>query len=265
MSLQNALAHRNLLYLLSLKELRTRYKKSVLGWAWSLLNPLTQMVIFSVLFLYVFQATPPTGDPSGLQNFPLYFLCGLLPFNFFVISVGVSIGAVQGGSGLIKKVQFPHEHLVFSVVVAQLVTLLIEFTVLIVALQIAGNFTLPWLPVLAVIIGMLMLFAAGVALMLSAANVFYHDVNYLWGILGQVLFYATPVIYNPATVNLAVLRWIANYGPTGSFITAIHEVMYDLRMPGAGRFIQLAIYGFGMFFVGAWAFNKLSPRFAEEM
>ena len=128
MSLQNALAHRNLLYLLSLKELRTRYKKSVLGWAWSLLNPLTQMVIFSVLFLYVFQATPPTGDPSGLQNFPLYFLCGLLPFNFFVISVGVSIGAVQGGSGLIKKVQFPHEHLVFSVVVAQLVTLLIEFT-----------------------------------------------------------------------------------------------------------------------------------------
>ena len=110
-----------------------------------------------------------------------------------------------------------------------------------------------------------MLFAAGVALMLSAANVFYHDVNYLWGILGQVLFYATPVIYNPATVDLAVLRWIANYGPTGSFITAIHEVMYDLRMPGAGRFIQLAIYGFGMFFVGAWVFNRLSPRFAEEM
>ena len=265
MSLQNALAHRNLLYLLSLKELRTRYKKSVLGWAWSLLNPLTQMVIFSVVFLYVFKAEPPVGDPSGIKNFPLFFLCGLLPFNFFAITVGVSIGAVQGGSGLIKKVQFPHEHLVFSVVLAQLVTLFIELLVLIVALQIGGNFTLPWLPVMVAIVGLLALFTTGLALVLSAANVFFHDVSYLWGIASQVLFYATPVIYDPATVNLASLRWIANYGPTGSFIKAMHEVMYDLRMPGIGRFVQLAIYGFGMFFVGAWAFNRLSPRFAEEM
>ena len=125
------LAHRNLLYLLSLKELRTRYKKSILGWAWSLLNPLTQMVIFSIIFLRCSSKPPPIGDPSGLKNFPLYFLCGLLPFNFFSISVGVSMGTVQGGAGLIKKVQFPHEHLVFSVVVAQFVTLLIEFVVLI--------------------------------------------------------------------------------------------------------------------------------------
>jgi ABC-type polysaccharide/polyol phosphate export permease len=265
MSLQNAMAHRNLLYLLSLKELRTRYKKSILGWAWSLLNPLTQMVIFSVIFLYVFKATPPTGDPSGLRNFPLYFLCGLLPFNFFSIAVGVSIGAVQGGSGLIKKVQFPHEHLVFSVVIAQVVTLFIELLVLIVALQIGGNFTLPWLPVMLVIVGLLALFTTGLALVLSAANVFFHDVNYLWSIASQVLFYATPVIYHPANVDLASLRWIANYGPTGSFITAMHEVMYDLRMPGIGRFVQLACYGFGMFFLGAWVFNRLSPRFAEEM
>ena len=83
MALRTALAHRNLLYLLSLKELRTRYKKSILGWAWSLLNPLTQMLIFSIIFLYVFTQTPPTGAPSGLKNFPLFFLCGLLPFNFF--------------------------------------------------------------------------------------------------------------------------------------------------------------------------------------
>src|SRR3954470_1004816 len=148
MTLRSAAAHRNLLYLLSLRELRTRYKKSVLGWAWSLLNPLTQMAIFSVIFLYIFKATPPVGDPSGLKTFPLYFLCGMLPFNFFSISVGVSMGAVQGGAGLIKKVQFPHEHLVFSVVVAQFVTLMIELGVLTVALLIVGNMVLPWLPVM---------------------------------------------------------------------------------------------------------------------
>ena len=259
------MAHRNLLYLLSLKELRTRYKKSVLGWAWSLFNPLSQMLIFTVIFIYVFKATAPVGDPSGLKLFPLYFLSGVLPFNFFSITVGVSMASVQGGTGLIKKVQFPHEHLVFSVVVAQFVTLLIEMLVLVSAMLIAGHMVLPWLPLLLLILGLLVLFTTGVALALSAANVFYHDVNYLWGILSQILFYATPVIYNPATIDLKILKVIANYGPTGSFITAIHEVIYDLRVPGTGRMIQLVVMSFGTFFLGAWVFNRLSPRFAEEM
>jgi len=265
MSLRQAAAHRNLLYLLSLKELRTRYKKSVLGWAWSLLNPLTQMLIFTVIFLYVFKATPPIGDPGGLKVFPLYFLSGALPFNFFSISVGVAMGSVQGGAGLIKKVQFPHEHLVFSVVVAQFVTLLIELLVLTVAMLIAGNPVLPWLPMLMAVLGLLAMFTTGVALTLAAANVFYHDVNYLWGILSQILFYATPIIYVPATIDVSALRFVANYGPTGSFITAIHNIVYDLRMPGYGRLVQLTVMSVITFFVGAWIFNRLSPRFAEEM
>lgn len=265
MSLRTAAAHRNLLYLLSLKELRTRYKKSFLGWTWSLLNPLVQMMIFTVIFLYVFKATPPIGEPSGLQNFPLYFLSGVLPFNFFSITIGVAIGAVQGGAGLIKKVQFPHEHLVFSVVVAQFVTLLIELTVLFVALLIGGNMVLLWIPALIPILLLLALFTTGIALALSALNVFYHDVNYLWGIVALMLFYATPIIYDPATIEIDALRWIANYGPTGSFVTAVREVTYNLRGPGWGRMVQLSVFAFGSFFIGAWIFNKLSPRFAEEL
>jgi len=265
MSLRHAAAHRNLLYLLSLKELRTRYKKSVLGWAWSLLNPLSQMAIFSVIFLYVFVQPPPVGDPSGLRNFPLYFLSGALPFNFFTIGVGVSIGSVQGGAGLIKKVQFPHEHLVFSVIVAQFVTLLIELLMLSTALAIAGQNVLPWVPALLLVLGLLALFTTGVALMLSAANVFFHDVNYLWGILAQILFYATPVIYNPAALSTTWLRLVALYGPTGSFITAIHNIVYDQRIPTNIRMLQLTVLAVGVFFLGSTIFNRLSPRFAEEM
>lgn len=265
MSLRTAVAHRNLLYLLSLKELRTRYKKSVLGWAWSLLNPLSQMLIFSIIFTYIFKAKPLAGDPSGLRNFPLYFLAGLLPFNFFAITVGVAIGSVQGGAGLIKKVQFPHEHLVFSVVVAQFTTLMIELGLLSVAMLIAGHNVLPWLPMMLVVMLLLALFTAGVAMALSAFNVFYHDVNYLWTILQQILFYATPVIYFPATLALAPLRIVANYGPTGSFITAAHQIMYDNVIPNPARMLQLAVLGFGTFFLGVWVFGRLSPRFAEEM
>lgn len=265
MSLRTAVAHRNLLYLLSLKELRTRYRKSLLGWTWSLLNPISQMVIFSFVFLYVFQQTPPVGDPSGVKNFPLYFLSGLLPFQFFSISVTTAIGSVQGGASLIKKVAFPHEHLVFSVVVAQVVTLGIELVVLAVALLVAGAMVLPWLPVMLPLIALLTLFTSGVALALAAANVFFHDVNYLWGIVAQLLFYATPIIYPPDFIENDALRAITNWGPTGSFIRASHEIMYDNRMPGLGRWMHLLLVSLVTFAVGAWIFQRLSPRFAEEL
>lgn len=265
MSLRTAAAHRNLLYLLSLKELRTRYKRSVLGWGWSLLNPLSQMAIFSFVFLVVFRAEPHVGDPSGLQNFPLYFLAGVLPFNFFSISVSTAIGAVHGGSSLIKKVPFPHEHLVFSVIVAQFVTLLIELAVLVVALLIVGNMVLPWLPVLLVVLGFLALFSTGVALALAAANVFFYDVNYLWSIVAQILFYATPIIYHPSMITFRQLAPIAEYGPTGVFVTSVRDVVYDLRMPSAFAFVEMAVLGIGVFLAGAAVFGRLSPRFAEEL
>jgi ABC-type polysaccharide/polyol phosphate export permease len=265
MSLRSAIAHRNLLYLLTMRELRTRYKRSLLGWVWSLLNPLVQLAIFSIIFLYVFIQKPPVGDPSGLENFPMYFLSGFLPFNFFAISVGVSIGTVSGGSSLIKKVRFPHEHLVLSVIFAQFVTLMIELCILTAAMLLLDNMVLPWLPVLFVVLVLLTIFTTGVALLLAAANVFFNDISYLWSIMSQLLFYATPVIWNPATVGKSILTSIASWGPTGAFIMAIHEVLYDLRMPSLARFAQMSVYAAVSFAIGAWAFAKLSPRFAEEM
>src|SRR3954447_8879202 len=127
------------------------------------------------------------------------------------------------------------------------------------------HMVLPWLPVMFFVLVMLALFSTGVGLMLSAANVFYHDVNYLWGILVQILFYATPIIYFPAQLQFRPLVLLANYGPTASFITAVHNIMYDLRCPGPGRMLFLTFVAFGTFFLGAWVFGRLSPKFAEEM
>ncbi len=265
MSLRNAVAHRNLLYLLTLKELRTRYRKSLLGWTWSLLNPLSQMLIFSFVFLVAFKQSPPVGDPSGLEAFPLYFLAGLLPFQFFSISVTTSMGVVEGNASLIKKVSFPHEHLVFSVVLAQVITLVIELGVLSVALTIAGATVAPWLIVAVPLIALLMVFTTGVALALSAANVFFRDINYLWGIAAQALFYASPIIYTPDLIDIDALRALSNWGPTGSFVRAFHEVFYDNRMPSPERWAHLFVISFATFAFGSWVFGRLSYRFAEEM
>lgn len=286
MSLRRAMAHRNLLYLLSLKELRTRYKKSVLGWAWSLFNPLSQMLIFTIVFTYVFKSLPDSGDPSGIKNFPIYFLGGLLPWNFFAITTAVAMGNVQSGAGLIKKVSFPHEHLVFAVVIAQFVTLLIETAILYIALVVAGqnvlvghwqnvsspsseNSILLLLPIVLLLYVVWGVFTAGVALALSAFNVFFHDVQYLWTILSQMLFYVTPVIYFlnnlPDVLVGRVLKQVANWGPTGSFITAFHNLLYDGRMPPTTLLLYLVGLAATSFTVGTWIFGRLSPRFAEEM
>jgi ABC-type polysaccharide/polyol phosphate export permease len=265
MSLRTAVAHRNLLYLLSMKELRTRYRKSILGWAWSLLNPLSQMVIFSFIFLYVFQRTPPVGSPSGLKNFPLYFLAGLLPFQFFSVSVTASIASLQGGASLIKKVAFPHEHLVLSIVVAQFATLMIELGVLSVVYLLFGHMVLPWLVPMLLLMVLVAFFTIGLALMLSALNVFFHDVNYLWGIAAQILFYTSPIIFVAEEIPYPALRAITNYGPTGSFVRAAQELMYDGQFPSPARWLQVAMYAFASFGIGSWVFNRLSPRFAEEL
>jgi ABC-type polysaccharide/polyol phosphate export permease len=105
-----------------------------------------------------------------------------------------------------------------------------------------------------------------VALLLASANVFFNDVSYLWNIAVQLMFYSTPIIWDPdMVVGNEWLTRLASWGPTGGFVVAIHQVMYDMRMPSALRFGQMIGYAVLSFALGAWVFNRLSPRFAEEL
>ena len=114
----NALADlsqsRDLMVNLTLRELRGKYKRSVLGWTWSLLNPLATMLIFSVVFGRLPEGAAADGDPSGLTNFPFFLLCGLLPWNFLSNGMSGSMVALLGNANLIKKVYFPREVLVVA-------------------------------------------------------------------------------------------------------------------------------------------------------
>ena len=121
---------RELIANLTLRELRGRYKRSVLGWTWSLLNPLSTVVIYSIVFGVLLNGDPPKGDPSGVKNFTVWLLCGLLPWNYFGGSLNGAMGVLTGNAGLIRKVYFPREGLVLSFVASILVTFLIEMAVL---------------------------------------------------------------------------------------------------------------------------------------
>lgn len=102
--LSDITSRRELFVNLTLRELRSKYKRSFLGWTWSLLNPLTSMLVYTAVFGVVLKVTPDVGDPSGLQNFSMFLLCGLLPYNFISNGLNGGMGSLIGNGNLVNKV-----------------------------------------------------------------------------------------------------------------------------------------------------------------
>ncbi|MEQ8436771.1 MAG: ABC transporter permease [Ilumatobacter fluminis] len=263
-------ARRELLWNLTLRELRGRYKRSILGWGWSLLNPIAFMLIYTFAFSIVLRAEPPAGDPSGLDSYAFFLLCGLVPWTFFSVAVSTSMGAIVGNAALVGKVAFPREHLVISTVMAGLFTLGVELGVLSIALLIAGNMVLPWLPVAVLVSALLAMFATGLGLALAAASVYFRDMNYLWGIVMQAWFFLTPIVYPPKFVedefaDYPTLLRIYNNIPITTAVRMYRNLLYDLRMP---RLIDFGVLGgtaIVVLLAGWWLFDRLEGRFAEEL
>ncbi|MFM7616468.1 MAG: ABC transporter permease [Actinomycetes bacterium] len=264
---------RELLTNLVLRELRSRYKRSTLGWTWSLLNPLSSVLIYWAVFGVFLKVDPPVGDPSGQDNFVLFLLCALIPWNFFSNGVMQSIESLVVNAGLIRKVYFPRELLVASTVGGLLVTFLIELGVVIAILLVAGNMVLPWIPVIVVLVALQTVMVLGIGLLLSAANVYFRDVRHFVTLIMPVLFYSTPIVYPITTVpetwkvagRSIPLREIYGYNPLVRLVTAYRDAMYSLRMPAWDTLAYIAIWAIGLLLLGQWVFNRLDHRLAEEV
>ncbi|HQV57181.1 MAG TPA: ABC transporter permease [Ilumatobacteraceae bacterium] len=259
---------RELLWNLALREMRGRYKRSVLGWTWSMLNPLSTLLIYYVIFGKFMPQPAVIGDPSGMNNFAMLLLCGLLPWNFFNVSTTVGMGSVVDNGALVKKVAFPREHLVFSVITAGLMTFGIELLVAGAVLQIMGNFWLPFLPLILLACFLLAVFTAGVALLLAAGNVYFRDLKYLWGIALQALFFLTPIVYSADFARQKLHGWkftIYDNTPMAATVRVFRDLLYHLRVPTAKDLGLMAIFAAIALAVGWWVFGRLEDRFAEEL
>lgn len=261
---------RELFVNLTLRELRGKYKRSLLGWTWSLLNPLATMVIFTVVFRFFLKVDVAPGDPSGLDVFAIFLLCGLLPWNFLSNGMTGSMGALIGNSNLIKKVFFPREILVVSNVASWVVSFLLELGVLAIVLLVAGNMVLPWLvPALGIVLIQTM-FVIGLGLLLSVLNVYFRDVQHLIGILLQLWFYATPIVY-PITVVAQALEdhptlfTIYKLNPMVRFVEAYRDCLYHLRFPSVLETAYLLGVSATMLVLGVFVFSRLEPKLAEEL
>lgn len=264
---------RELLANLTLRELRGRYKRSVLGWGWSLLNPLSSIFVYWLVFGVFLDVKPPTGDPSGLSNYTLFLVCALIPWNFFQSAVEAAPDTLITNGNLIKKVYFPREILVISMTTSVLATFFIELAVIIVFLVIAGNMVLPWIPVLLLVVALDYLFVVGIALLVSVLNVYFRDVKHFVSLLLKILFYTVPIVYPLSLVpeHKEVLGWnlplraIYELNPLVPLVECFRDVLYDLRMPDLGNLAYVTAWAIGALCVGWWAFSKFEPRLAEEV
>jgi ABC-2 type transport system permease protein len=269
-SASELIARRELLWNLTLRELRGRYKRSLLGWGWSLLNPIAFMLVYTFAFSVVLDANPDKGNPSGNPHYAFFLLCGLLPWSFFNVSVGEAMGSIVSNGALVRKVAFPREHLVIATILAGMFTLAIELSVLSIALAMFGYVVLPWLPLVVLTALLVAVFAAGFGLALAAANVYFRDMTYLWGVLVQAWFFSTPIVYHPQLVADRLVQYptvvrIYNDLPMAVIVRIFRDLMFDLRMPRLIDYGLLTGYAAVAVLAGWWLFDKLEGRFAEEL
>src|SRR5579862_8866698 len=156
--------YKELFYNLTLRELRSKYKRSVVGWGWSMINPLANMLIYTIVFSDLFKILAPYGLPSGLDSYALMYLAGMLPWTMFQGSVMESMGSLLGNQNLIQKTYFPRELIPGATVASKLVSHLIEMSLLVVAIVAFGNWrALPFLPAVLVLIAFMTMFSLGLA------------------------------------------------------------------------------------------------------
>jgi lipopolysaccharide transport system permease protein len=275
--LKEVLSARELLANLVLREIRGRYKRTIFGQLWSLVNPLALMVIYTFVFGFIFRIHPEPGDPSGLDIFALWLLCGLLPWTFLANVINNGVASLVDNANLIQKVYFPRIVLPLSIVGSTGYNWLFEMGVLVVALTIVGGFVLPWIPLVLVAMALLAVFAAGLALMLSVANVHFRDTQYFVTIALQLWLYLTPIIYPitlVATQSDAVgglfgspitILDIYNLNPMVYFVELFRNLLYDNRFPELWTWVWSAVAAGLSIVAGVLVFRRGERGLAEAL
>jgi ABC-type polysaccharide/polyol phosphate export permease len=259
--------YRELVYNLVASDLKSRYKNSVLGFVWSMLNPLGMMIVFTLVFGFL---TPGVK----IENYPLFLLCGLLPWNFFAASVTASLYSVVGHANLVKKVYFPREALPVAAVLSQLTNFLLAFVVLFIALLVFRAQFSPWLWTLPLVIAIQTIFTIGVALILSTLNVFYRDTVMIMEVVMLAWFFLTPVVYSlnmlPNTVTLGGVvihpqRLLYILNPMASLIAIYRDLLYWGYRTDLDFFIRTGATALVVLVVGYLFFLRYRDRFGEEL
>lgn len=254
--IHNLWRYRHLAIKLATSDFKLRYKNSVLGFLWSLVEPLLMLVVLYVIFTNLMKV--------NVEHYQLFLLVGIISWNMFSRGTTMSLNSILGKPSLVKKVYFPREILVISSCITALLMTLLEFVIFglfMIIFAVVPTITIIYFPV---IILAEFLFIIGISLCLSVLNVYYRDIQYIWALVLQIGFFATPIMYpisifpekylnivklNPMTMIVDELR--------GSLVYSILPTTKDIIFIIGSVFIIIAI--------GHFIFLRFEPKLAEEL
>lgn len=245
--------YRDLLKHLVTKDLKLKYRRSFLGYLWSVLNPLLIMIVISIVFSTMFN--------RSIENYPLYLFTGQMLFNFMNQSTHSALNAINSNGALIKKAYVPKYIFVFSKITSGMVDLVLSLGALVVVMIFTGA-GFSWTNLLfPVVLLQLYVFCIGLGLYLAQANVFFRDISYIYNAVTTAWMYLTPIFY-PLEALPEQVRWfIEHLNPMYFYVGQFRDIIYYQQLPDAGQMLAGVISAMLMLAVGIKHFTKNQHRF----
>ena len=234
------------------KDLRGKYKGSVLGFLWTFINPLCQIIVYTIVFSVIVR--------SNLDKFYVYMIVGMIPWLFFDMSLRQGSGCVRYQGDMIKKIYFPREVLPVSCVTSNFVNMLFCFVIVFAVLFISGiGVRIEALLYLPLIMAIEYLLSLGFALI-----VFFKDLEHITTVVLMAWIYGTPIMYSMEMIP-ANIKWLFKANPMTSVIESYHKILYWKALPSGKEVLYSAVFAIVMVIIGELVFAKLDDNFAEEL
>lgn len=237
---------------LVIRDLKVKYRRSFLGYVWSLLNPLLMMTVMSYVFSYMFRFDIP--------NYPLYLICGQTLWNFFNESTNMAMHSVIANGSLIRKVYIPKFIFPMSRVLSSFVTMSFSLVAILIVMLVTGVKITPTILLFPIPLFFLLIFSMGVGLVLSALSVYFRDIMHLYGVLTMAWTYMTPIFY-PVEALPAEVAAVISYNPMYHFVTFFREIVLYGIVPPVSRWLWSALYSALAIVIGLYVFRKLQRNF----
>jgi ABC-type polysaccharide/polyol phosphate export permease len=255
--------HRQLIAALTARDLKARYRGSILGYFWSLANPLLLLGVYTLVFTKFFPAR------FVVEPYPLFLFTGILPWTFFSAAILESTTSISSNAGLIKKVMFPAEALPMVVVLSHLVHFALAIPVMLAALvafTLAGKATVTSTILLVPVLMILQtMFVAGLAMIVSSASILFRDLRDIIANLLQLGFFITPIIYPIETITSRPLRALLRINPMTPFVVAYQDLLFYGRLPGISDTLLMIGYATVALLAGFFVFDRLRDTLAEAI
>ena len=260
-NLGTLLRYRGLIQSLVARELKARYRGSVLGFVWSFINPLLLLSIYSFVFTTVLR-----NDNAQTRPYAVFMFCGLLPWTWFSASLTDAASSLISGGNLIKKVLFPAEVLPIVSVLSNMVHFVLGLVILAAFMIGFRHFpnpaSLPWFPVVVVV---QLIFTLGLALALAALSVHFRDIRDLLANLLTLWFFATPIIYPYFLPTVGRFLWLFRLNPFYHLAVSYQEILFFEQFGHARSLLLLGVVSIAVFLAGYWLFDRLRDSFAEAV